>query len=211
MNCIVKLSLIVVLTYCEYAAYALPIGFGRNLRELKYEEIVSPNFYLYFDARTPQEGQAFANAAEAARPIMAKWFKTSRQSPLPIILSATTTNPSFANFITDALELQTLGQGGRDLLWHEYTHNMMYLYLENIFGPTGSIIHLPWLPAWWIEGLAESTSHSVGSDMMYGIERTIALENAWPSYDKLHSLYSSDFSLVGYGVAGAFVSYILRT
>jgi hypothetical protein len=191
---------------------ALPLGFGRNQGDLTYKEIQTPNFFIYHDARTPHEGQLVLESLESARPKLEEWLQVKRSDPLKVILSSTTSNPSFANFITDAVELQTLGRGGRDLAWHEYTHSSMYRHLDNIFGPAGSIIHLPWMPAWWIEGLAEALSVSNGSDLQYGIERYYALHGNWPSYDKLHALYDgSRFSTIGYAISGAFVSYILKT
>ncbi|HET9240018.1 MAG TPA: hypothetical protein VFO10_22340 [Oligoflexus sp.] len=207
--------LTLVLTFAPLVpevSLALPIGFGRNQGDLIYKEIQTPNFFIYHDARTPHEGQLVLESLESARPKLEEWLQVKRTEPLKVILSSTTSNPSFANFITDAVELQTLGRGGRDLAWHEYTHSSMYRHLDNIFGPAGSIIHLPWMPAWWIEGLAEAMSVSNGSDLQYGIERYYALHGNWPSYDKLHALYDgSRFSTIGYAISGAFVSYILRT
>lgn len=191
---------------------ALPIGFGRNQGDLEYDELTTNNFMVYHDRRSPHEARVVLEALEAARPRLEKWLGVERGKPLPVILSSTTSNASFANFITDAIELQTLSRGGRDLAWHEYTHSTMYRHLDNILGPAGSLLHLPWMPAWWIEGLAETMSVSSGSDWQYGIERYFALRGGWPTYDKLHSLYdSSRFSQIGYAVSGAFVSYILRT
>ncbi|SME93856.1 hypothetical protein [Pseudobacteriovorax antillogorgiicola] len=207
-NCLLT---ILTLLFCASEALALPIGFGRNQRELEYDELISPNFALYFDRRTPQEGQAVMNSLETVRPVMERWFAIRRENILPVIMSATTSNASFANFVTDALELQTMGRGGRDLAWHEFTHNMMYRHFDNIFGPVGNILHLPWLPAWWLEGLAEATSNSIGSDQIFSVERTAALSGRWPSYAKLHSLYNGDFSYTGYAISGGLVSYILRT
>ena len=193
-------------------AMALPIGFGRNQGDLDYNEFKTDNFIIYHDRRAPREAKAVLDALEAARPKIQSWIGIDRQKALPVILSSTTSNASFANFITDAIELQTLARGGRDLAWHEYTHSTMYRHLDNIFGPSGSIIHLPWIPAWWIEGLAEATSVSGGSDVQYGIERYYALNGNWPNYDKLHALYDGTrFSSIGYAISGAFVSYILRT
>ncbi len=193
-------------------AQALPIGFGRNQGSLEYDELTTPNFYVYHDRRAPHEARAVLEALEAARPKLEQWVGVKRGDPLRVLLSASTSNPSFANFITDAIELQTLGRGGRDLAWHEYTHSTMYRHLDNIFGPAGSIIHLPWMPAWWIEGYAEAMSISSGSDSQHGIERVFAMSGRWPTYDKLHSLYDgSRFSNIGYAIAGSFVSYIIRT
>lgn len=205
-----KLALLTLLF--PATCFALPIGFGIKQGDLVYKEIVSPNFYVYHDEHTPHEGALVMEALESARPRLENWMQVKRKRPLKVILSSVTSNPSFANFITDAVELQTLGRGGRDLAWHEYTHSTMYRHLDNIFGPAGSIIHLPWMPAWWIEGLAEALSVSNGSDLQYGIERHYALSGGWPSYDKLHALYDgSRFSTIGYAISGSFVSYILRT
>jgi hypothetical protein len=194
-------------------AEALPIGFGRNQGDLDYDELKTDSFIIYHDRRAPREARAILEALQAAKPKLEQWIGVKRDKALPVILSSTTANASFANFITDAIELQTLARGGRDLSWHEYTHSTMYRHLDNIFGPAGSIIHLPWMPAWFIEGLAEATSASSGSDMQYGIERYYALSGRdWPSYDKLHALYDGTrFSTIGYAVSGAFVSYLLRT
>jgi hypothetical protein len=198
----------------EQMAEALPIGFGRNQGDLEYRELTSDHFFLYYDKRAPGEARGLINTLELTRPHFERWFEVQRTRPLPVIVSAATYNASFANFITDALELQTYGLGGRDLAIHEYTHSTMYRHLDNLFGPTGSILHLPWMPAWWIEGLAETLSVTVGSDVQAAIERSQALNGDWPSYDKLHSLYlnrEGDFALRGYATAGGFVLYLLRT
>lgn len=192
-------------------ADALPIGFGRTQGDLNYNEIISDDFRLYFDKRTPKEARSIFNALHAIKPPLENLLGVKRDKTLPVILSATTSMPSFANFITDAIELQTLGTGDRDLAWHELTHSLMYMHFRNFLGPTGAIVHLPWLPAWMIEGLAEASSQSLGSNWQAGIERHLALENRWPSYVKLHNLYRSNFSDLGYAISGAFVRYILST
>ncbi len=190
---------------------ALPIGFGVNQGNLEYSEVKTDDFIVYYDARVPGEGRAALNALERVRPAMERWFAEKRTSPLPVVMSAVTANASFANFIADSVELQTLGLGGRDLTWHEYVHSMMYRKLDNWFGPAGALIHLPWMPAWFLEGLAESLSVSVGSDVMAGVERYQALTGDWPTYDRMHSLYSKyDFAERGYATSGALVSYLMR-
>lgn len=212
MHVLLKRLCVFVLLGSTQLAEALPIGFGRNQGDLEYQELTTPHFYLYHDKRAPHEAQAVLEALEAARPKLESWIGAKRGDPLRVILSASTANPSFANFIADAIELQTLGRGGRDLAWHEYTHSTMYRHLDNIFGPAGSIIHLPWMPAWWIEGFAEAMSVSSGSDVQHGIERFYAMTGRWPTYDKLHSLYDGNrFSTIGYAISGSFVSYIIHT
>lgn len=191
-------------------AQALPIGFGYNQGPLEFSEVTSPNFRVYFDARVPNEGAMMLNALEAARPTIERWFGVGRSRPLPIIMSAVSDNASFANFITDALELQTVGQGQRSLVWHEYIHQAMYRTLDNFLGPAGNIVNLPWMPAWYIEGLADTLAVSVSSDVLAGIERYQALTGDWPSYARLHSLYTiSGFALRGYATSAAFMRYIL--
>ena len=192
-------------------AQALPIGFGINQGKLEYDQLRTENFNVYFDHRAINEGWMTLNALEAARPYTERWIGEQRHSPLTVVTSAASDNASFANFITDAIELQTMGQGSKELAWHEYTHSTMYRSLDTIFGPAYNIIYLPWMPAWFVEGLAEAFSVSVGSDVTAGIERYQALTGNWPSYDRLHSLYSNtNYVERGYATSGALVSYILR-
>ena len=193
------------------ASFSLPIGFGFNQDEAKYNEIKTRNFVIYHDSRVPHEGAMIANALEAVKPTLDRWFGIRRKYVLPVISSALSANPSFANFITDAIELQTLGEGNRDLFWHEYVHTMTYQHFHNFFGPAGSLLHLPWVPAWFLEGLAEALTASVGSDVQASVERYQALTGKWPGFDRLHSLYSSpSFFLRGYSTAGGFVAWLLK-
>ncbi len=210
MRFIPVLSLLLMMTAGDLRA--LPISFGINQGDLEYHELNSKNFSIYHDARTPHEAKLTLESLEAVRPLYEQWFDVKREQTLPVIISAETSNASFADFITDAIELQTMGQGSRDLAWHEYTHSTMYRHLDNWFGPPGAILHLPWMTAWWLEGLAESMTVSIGSNVQSGIERYQAHSGDWPTYDRMHSLYDSDsdFGYRGYAIAGAFVSYLLK-
>ncbi|MDA9951213.1 hypothetical protein N9D31_01435 [Oligoflexaceae bacterium] len=191
--------------------HSLPIGFGHNQGSLEYSELDSSNFIIYHDKRTPNEARLTLNSLEVAKPILEKWMAIRRENPLPIIMTAEAAGASFANFITDTIELQTAGQGTRDLAWHELTHSVMYEHLHNILGPAGAILHLAWMPSWFLEGLAESTSISIDSAIQIGFERYLALSGRWPTYESLHSLYSGHTdSYLGYAVSGAFVSYLIR-
>jgi hypothetical protein len=192
-------------------AFSLPIGFGINHGDIEYGVIKNEDHAVYHDKRAPNEGAMIQNSLTSAKPVLQKWFDRPLTLGLPVISSAVSDNASFANFITNSIELQTLGQGNRDLYWHEYTHTNMYHHFFNWFGPAGSLLHLPWMAAWFIEGLAESMSVSTGSDIQYGIERYQALTGDWPTYDRMHSLYQDpQFFLTGYATSGAFVSWIMR-
>lgn len=192
---------------------ALPANFHITQGNIDYSEIVTENFRVYFDSRVPGEGLIMARSLEAIRPLIEKWFEIQRppQAPLRVVSSPITQHASFANFIYDALELQTSGQNIRDLAWHEYTHAMTYEHYRNFLSPPGSIFHLLWMPAWFLEGIAEALSVSIGSDYQSGVERWHALTGNWPSYDRLHSLYlNPTWSSRGYATSGAFVSWIIR-
>jgi hypothetical protein len=206
-----KLAFLGFLLPLSEIAQGLPIGFGYNQGPLSFAEATSPYFKVYFDSRVPEEGLMMLHALDAARPHVEKWFGAHRTRPLPVIMSAVSDNASFANFITDALEVQTMGQGTRSLVWHEYVHQAMYRTVDNLLGPAGNILSLPWMPAWYIEGLADTLAVSVGSDSVAGIERYQALTGDWPSYARLHSLYTkSGFAFRGYATSAGFVRYILK-
>lgn len=211
MRSIRKLGSIVFFFISISRADGLPIGFGHNQGGLEYQELKTKNFTIYHDARTPKEAQVVAASMEAAKPHIEHWLGVKRPRPLHIVTTALGNGASFANFVTDAIELQTSGLGTRDLAWHELTHTLMYQHLDNWFGHAGAIIHLIWLPTWFLEGLAESFSVSAGSDIQAGFERYHALSGRWPSYERLHSLYNDGATArQGYAVSGAFVSYILQ-
>lgn len=190
---------------------ALPLSFGISQGDLSYDELSSDDFHIYHDKRVPHEAAMALEALSAAKSPFEVWFDEKRTRPMPVIMSAVTSGASFANLITDAMELQTLGRGPRDLFWHEYVHMSMYLHLRNFFGPAGIVIHIPWMPAWFIEGLAEALSVSLGSHVTASIERYQALSGDWPTYDRLHSLYTErNFFTRGYASSGAFVTWLLR-
>ena len=98
---------------------ALPTGFGRNQADLEYEETTYDNFYIYHDKRTPNEAKMIISSLTAAKPVLEKWLEVKGSKPQTVITSAATANPSFANLVTNNLEIQTLGQGYRDLFLHE--------------------------------------------------------------------------------------------
>jgi hypothetical protein len=193
------------------SAFGLPIGFGYNQGDMRFSEVQDDDYIVYFDQRTPGDGALALKSLAAATPHLERWLEVERTRKLVVNMSSESDNASFANFVTDSIELQTLGQGSRDLAWHELTHTLMYQHLNNWFGPAGALVHLPWMEAWFLEGLSEATSVSLGSATQAAIERHQALHDAFPTWDRIHSLYTSGpFSFRGYATSGAFVSWILR-
>ena len=190
---------------------ALPIGFGFNQGDREYLETRSKNFYIYHDKEAATEGAMTANALEAARPVLEKWLGKKIRRKLPIVSSAVSHNASFANFIFDTIELQTYAEGGRDLFWHEYVHTSTYEHFHHLLGPAEGVIYLPWVPAWFLEGLAEAISVSGRSDIHASIERYQAASGDWPTYDSLHHLYNTSSSQQrAYATSGSFVSWFMR-
>ena len=202
---------IVLLLCLSSSIEALPIGFGIHQDKLRYDETKSENFLIYHDRRTPNEAAMVVNSLEAARPLMESWFDLKPDNRLTVVSSAASANASFANFITRNIELQTLGQGDRDLFWHEYVHDQMYRFYQYGGSASALYLHLPWMANWWIEGLAEVLAQSQGSDIAATTERMAALSRGWPSFDSLHSLYSGHtHTQVGYGLSGMFMLDLMR-
>ena len=192
---------------------ALPYNFHTTQGDIEYQELITEHFRIYFDKRVSEEGLLMGQALEGVKPLMELWLgkKRGKDRPLKVVSSPVTWHASFANFIYDAIELQTVGQNIRDLAWHEYSHILTYEHYRNILSPPGSIFHILWMPAWFLEGVAEALSVSVGSDYQSGVERWHALSGEWPSYDRLHSLYLNAYwSARGYATSGAFVSWLIR-
>lgn len=193
------------------ASLALPINFNHNQGDLDYAETRDDNYIVYHDRRTKAEGALILNALRQGHPVLQSWFGVRRKAVMPVVVTPIGTGASFANIVTDAMELQTGTWGDADLVWHEAVHMTMYQHYHNILGPAGALLHVAWMPAWWIEGLAEALSVSVRSDVTAGIERYQALTGDWPTYDSLHQLYGVEhFSTRGYATAGGLVSYLLR-
>ena len=167
--------LCVVLFLITLKAYCLPIGFGIHQNKLSFKEKISEHFIVYYDKRVPYESTQIINSLEGVLPLYEKWFGINYNERIPVVVSSLTSNASFANFVTNAIELQTLGNSSRDLPWHELVHIMNYKYYHNIFGPAGAVLHLPWIPAWFLEGLAEALTSSISSTYQASIERYQAL------------------------------------
>ena len=49
----------------------------------------------------------------------------------------------------------------------------MYEHYHNWFGPADSLIHIAWIPVWFLEELAEAITVSIGSDVQAGMKDTM--------------------------------------
>ena len=206
-----KQIIVVILVITASSARSLPIGFGIHQDKIKYKQLKDKDFHFYYQQNTESEARHLLKSLNESKHVFANWFQIKRKYPLSVISSSVTANPFFANFITDTIELQSMGQGKASTAWHEYAHMMTYQYLHNIFGHAGSLLHLPWMPAWWLEGLAEALTYSLGSSHIYGVERHNVLSDSFMTYDQLHSIYGSyPLQLQGYSTSGRYVAFILQ-
>ena len=192
---------------------ALPYNFGFTQKDRVFKKINDDDFYVYFDHRVSDDGIIIINSLTHSKKVLEKWLGISRKSKNPLIVVSSPIGKlaSFANFFYDSIELITNNTNVRDLTWHEYTHIMTYQHYYNFLFSAGTVIHILWMPAWFLEGLAEAITVSTGSDFQSGIERWQALTDNWPSYDRLHSLYQNPkWSARGYATSGSFLTWIIR-
>lgn len=194
----------------EHQLFGLPIGFGTNQTGIEYKKLSDDEIDVFYDSRAPREAYLHLDSIKKAKPILEGWFGVKRDERLQVVSSAVSANASFANFLTDNIELQTLGDGTRDLAWHELAHVIGYEHLDNLLGRPGALIHLAFMPSWWIEGVPEALTVSTGSAEQAGIERYQALSGDWLSFDSLHNVYRSSAARRAYATSGAFVAYLLR-
>ncbi len=216
------------------AAQAVPLGFTldetSNLRHVDWYVLKSPRFSVY----APQTAEPLARYAlsslEDAYPHIGKLLGVqlaghdrlsvdekrniiSRFEYIPVIINSATDGGGFANPVTQNIELKIAAGSPRSLFQHELTHRMMYEHMDLWLGPAGRAFTLAMTPTWWIEGLPEFFTESVGRLQTAGITRTMALRGGFPDWDRLHSLYdldSYDTYLRGYVTSGRLFSYLAR-
>src|SRR5690606_7124797 len=77
-------------------------------------------------------------------------------------------------------------------------------------GPGGRAYSLAIMPTWWVEGLAEFLTESIGRLETAGISRSMSLNDRYVSWDRLHSLYnaSGDQWRRGYVISGQFLKFL---
>jgi hypothetical protein len=214
----------------EKQASAVPTAFllapSGNQRDANWKTIETPRFRIYHEDSAQSLGNLAAEATEAAWPYLSfslgirlpgdsNQFAThpqeevSRFQKIPVIINARADIGGFANLATQNIEVQVQSGAKASLFQHELTHRIMYERIDPNFGPGGRIFTTAMLPTWWIEGLAEHLTESVGRWESQGIARTMALNDHWPSWDSLHNLYNApgDYGK-GYVTSGRFFTYL---
>lgn len=215
-------------------AWAVPLSFTldetSNLRQVQWYVLKSPRFSVY----APQTAEPLARYAlgslEQAYPHIGQLLGVqlagqeqlslypgrnivSRFEHIPVIINAATDGGGFANPVTQNIELKIATGSSRALFQHELTHRMMYEHMDLSVGPAGRAFTLAMTPTWWIEGVPEFFTESIGRLQTAGIARGMALRGSFPDWDRLHSLYdldSLDTYLRGYVTSGRFFGYLAR-
>jgi hypothetical protein len=211
-------------------ALAVPTSFllspSGNQRDANWKTIESKKFRIYHEDSAADLGKLAIESTETAWPYLSYILgirlpeETSRFAPreneqvsrfpiIPIIVNARNDIGGFANLATQNIEIQIQSGTKSSLFQHELTHRIMYDRIDPNFGPAGRLFTTAMLPTWWIEGLAEHLTESVGRWESQGIERTMAMQNKWPTWDSLHNLYNSpgDYGK-GYVTSGRFFTYL---
>jgi hypothetical protein len=215
---------------CETQASAVPTAFllapSGNQRDANWKTIETPRFRIYHEDSAQSLGTLGVDATETAWPYLSfilgirlpgdsNQFAThpreeiSRFQKIPVVINARADIGGFANLATQNIEIQVQSGAKTSLFQHELTHRIMYERIDPNFGPGGRIFTTAMLPTWWIEGLAEHLTESVGRWETQGIARTMALKNHWPTWDSLHNLYNApgDYGK-GYVTSGRFFAYL---
>ena len=217
----------------QSAALAAPISFllqpSGNQNDVKWHRLETDRFVVYHDEKSLPLAKYALTAAENAYPDLSLLlgvklegdnlnqtpfpnnFVTSRFGKIPIVMSTRSDGASFANFANQNIEVQVVRGAGASLYQHELVHRMMYEHFDPYLGVAGRGFTLAMLPTWWIEGLPEYMTESLGRLDSAGAARTMALNNKYLSYDSLHALYKAtgDVFFRGYVTSGRMYKYML--
>ena len=198
--------------------------------DVTWARIENDRFIIYYDASQPHLGEHALKSLESAYPDFSLLLGTTlkgqplqpQQSPetttisrfekIPVIISSRTDGASFANFIPQTIEIQSSTRPPAALFQHELAHRLMYEHIDLSVGPAGRTFMLAMLPTWWLEGLPEYLTESVGRLETEGMLRSMALNDAFLSWDRLHALYkvSGLTAGLGYATAGRFFKYFFE-
>lgn len=198
--------------------------------DVSWGRLENERFIVYFDSTQKSLASHALKSAERAYPdlalLLGSRLKTQPVPPelkpsevrvsnfdkIPIIVSSRSDGASFANLISQSLEIQSTETPPSALFQHELSHRMMYEHMDLNVGPAGRTFMLAMLPSWWTEGLPEYLTESLGRLETSGYLRAMVLNDTFLSWDRLHALYkaSGDTSVRGYALSGRFFKYFLE-
>ena len=213
--------------------FSVPLSFlqnnGTNMKETEWQTLESNNFIIYFPKEAKDIASYSIQSLEKSYPYLSFLMGTklnnnylinlnrnkektifSKFSKIPFIIGNQYDGAGFANPVTLNIEAQILHNRTSSFFQHELVHRLMYEHNDFSVGPLGRLFSLAMMPTWWIEGLAEYLTNSVGEFNANNVLKTMALQEHWPSWERLHSLYKADDDTNprGYVTSGYFLGYI---
>lgn len=225
--------LLAILQYSQQA-HAVPTNIllqpTGTQADVQWGRLENDRFIIYYDSSQKPLAQHALKAVERAYPDFAlllgatlkgqpkppelqpKQVLSSNFEKIPIVISARSDGPSFANFISQSLEIQASDSPSTALFQHELAHRVMYEHMDLNVGPAGRTFMLAMLPSWWTEGLPEYLTESLGRLETNALLRSMALNGNFLSWDRLHALYkaSGDTATRGYALSGRFFKYFFE-
>ncbi len=212
---------------------AVPLSFmqnsGTNMKETEWQKLESENFVVYYPNEAKNIAKYSIISLEKSYPYLSLLIGsklnnnapinlnrnsnrtiTSKFAKIPFIIGNHYDGPGFANPVTLNIEAQILHNRPAAFFQHELVHRLMYEHNDFGIGPLARLFSLAMMPTWWIEGLAEYLTNSIGEPTSINVLKNMALTDHWPTWDRLHSLYQADDdnNLRGYVTAGYFLGWI---
>lgn len=194
---------------------AIPLSFLKttagNQRDIQWNLLDDGFVEVYYDKNSSQLADSAQEAIWDAYPHL-KNILGVKLDKVTLIVGDRSNGAGFANPVSQNIETQILSSRTQAFFQHELVHRMMYVHNDFHIGPLGRLFSLAMMPTWWIEGLAEYLTQSVGEVEIDGFMREMALNDHWPSWERLHALYNADgdSNLRGYVVSGRFFGWILN-
>ncbi|APJ04474.1 hypothetical protein [Silvanigrella aquatica] len=214
-------------------SYAVPTSFLKNntgnMKDTEWYRIESNEFSVYYPKEADNMAKYSLYSAKMAYPYLSLLLGVrikndaspllhsqrnrtliARLEKIPFVLGNVIEGAGFANPVSMNIEAQMIRSRSASFFQHELVHRLMYEHHDFYIGPAGRLFSLAMLPTWWIEGLAEYFTESVGTEQTNHIVKYMALNDYWPSWDRLHALYNADgdTNLRGYATAGKFLGWI---
>ena len=199
------------------------------MRDVNWYLLEDQNIQIYYDQNAYGMGRYALTAEEEAYPYLSSLlgvrigysvestnlslynnYLVSNFPNIVLVLGDRVEGPGFANPVTENIEAQMIHPRSAAFFQHELVHRLMYEHNDLHIGAPGRLFSLAMMPTWWIEGLAEYLTESVGRVQIEGVMRSMSLQDNWPSWERMHALYNADgdTNLRGYVASGRFLGWI---
>ncbi len=193
-----------------------------NHPELKWEEIKSPHFSVYYHQGEESFAQKIVNFAEEVYPRITTdlGYKPTSKTPI-IIKNYDDTSGGYTSLLEGKIVIQAQSDpfsSSGDLYWareviaHEFTHIVTFAAIEESLFPLRRLMANLILPMWFIEGLAEYEGEEWHSLKEMVVSDEASEEEIFKKLD-LGAFYFFDGwgRLSGYYQSESFVRYIFNT